>query len=184
MSKHTVFIPETNDFRRLTVRQWLAECRVKDANEGTSQILQLATPVTIIAVLPSGEYIDETVEKSTALFRLLEYIARKSGVISHVFCRSWSLGVVALYELNFAQRTPAHRKGGLNIVRNFLENQRGGRVPLRSAFLDLLAFLEVRPTFFSHLTSTPPHAIRYVSCNERHNVKAGTAKKSRVKKQK
>ena len=175
MSKFTVYVPEGNDRRLMTRNQWLTECVVSEPGQSPRYLI-FTHPVKIHAEL-NGEVLPmESFEKSTELFRYLDTLARQKAVLTSVHSRVWYLAASGLFELNTALRTPALRKGGANVVRHFLENQKGGRTPLRGSFDALLSFLEIRPTPLPFKTKSAPPAKHYVYNGIRHKGEAHRGK--------
>jgi hypothetical protein len=185
MAKHVVNVPEyaTSSRRMMTANQWLAEFAVRDARE-KSRVLIFADPVRVSYLEPLDDKPRVLVcRTSPTLFSLLERLAYAGGILRAVSWRGHSLDAHGLFALNKANQTAAVRKGGLNIVRHWLENKTGTTVPLRGDFLALLSYLEIRPVSRvktgknDSSTSTPDSApaastaIHYVSSRIRHNDK-------------
>ncbi len=146
MPKYTVNVDEVmlrNGRQRLTAGQWLAQCRVYNKSEGRLLVFDLPEPITISAVKNDGEKPETKICRKS--WQILEMFCR--GHLVAVRWRSGYLGPRGLHTLNTALNTAAVRKGGLNIVRHWLENRTGGGGFLREDFFALLSFLEIRPVF-------------------------------------
>jgi hypothetical protein len=147
MAKHTVNVPDyaTSSRQKMTAGQWLAEFRQREAGE-KSQVLVLPDPIRLCYVETRDNVKVSTIcRTSTGFFRMLERLAFGQGVITGLTWRGRQLGAVDLFALNFANRTKATRKNGLNIVRWWLENRAGHRTPLRADVAAFFSYLEIRP---------------------------------------
>lgn len=193
--KHIVHVPESSlahGRRKFTAAQFLAEHKVRDPGEPPSRAFDLRPPITVRwTTRDRGPANQECVTKAARLFALIAEVAGAHGVILSVSCSAWHLGPVGLFFLNRALYTYPHRQGGRNIVRCFVEDHPRIRVPLSGTFLDLLAFLEIRPVsrvkrpISTSLTTSPisvppaPNAIRYVHSRIGHKVKDLKGRKRR-----
>lgn len=148
MAKHTVNVDEAHfrSRRRMTAHEWLTECRVEPGAYRRPAHFRFLSPVWLTFDQGEGRQRERFTE-SPALFRRLSTLVSADAVLIGVRSADWKLAPKGLFTLNHALRTPAVRKGGLNIVRHFLENQRGSRIALKGDFDALLSYLEIRPVF-------------------------------------
>lgn len=133
------------DRRRMTVGQWLValSAREKGVPQGRTRIFDLREPVTVSVVTKDGDKpLTKVCRKSWQLLGMFS-----KGVIVALRWRSGGIGPHGLYALNSALRTAALRKGGVSIVRHWLETRREGTPFLRNDLFALLAYLEIRPVF-------------------------------------
>ena len=149
MTKHVVHVPESAvSSRQLkTAGQWLTEFKVMDRAQ-KSRVHLFPSPVRVGFV--HGAYTESDPQSlvchtSLALFALFQRLKFSGGVICRLTWKGCRIGPKGLYELNHAILTPAVRKGGLNIVRHWLENRRGSLTALAIDFPALLSYLEIRP---------------------------------------
>lgn len=196
MSKYTVHVDEamTRGFRKLTASQWLALTRVYPKSEGRTRVFDLAEPITVSVVASDGgKPVTRVCRKS---WQVLGMIFRP-GLVVALRWRSAGLGPHGLHAFNTARFTAAVRKGGLNIVRHWLEHRPQGRTFLRDDLFALLSFLEIRPVFtrktpktarpFASKPTAPtkPNGIYYVHSYIGHNAKdLGGKKAPRVRRRK
>lgn len=176
--KHTVHVTEADlrNRRKMTAGEWLSATKVYD-RDGPTRVYDLPAPVRVAYVEADERTARaETLKKAPALFRLLDVIGRAKATITAVTWKTGRIGPGGLYALNHAIKTHAVRKGGLNIVRSWLENRPGSRVPFGSDFLDLLSYLEIRPIHKTSKTAPAP-AEYYVYNTVRHNQRGGGRKK-------
>ena len=147
MTTHRVHVPESalRDRRKMTAGQWLTELKIYD--DGKTRAHLFAHPVTVKSAATETTTGRARFVSSPALFRHLDALTRDGHVVLAIYCRGWKLGPHGIARINHALTTPAVRKGGLNIVRHFLENQRHGKTALAGSFDALLSFLEIRPVF-------------------------------------
>lgn len=148
MGKHTVHVPEStlaSDRRRMTAAQWLTEFRVNAPSEGRTSVFRFAAPVRLTFDQGDGLPRHEEFKESPSLFRRLYALALADAVLISVRSEGWKLNAKGLFTLNHALRTPAVRKGGLNIVRHYFDTRSANKIPLRGDFDALLSYLEVRP---------------------------------------
>lgn len=146
MAKFTVNVPEfTGSHRRYNINEFLVEFAENDPADDRKRLFRFREPVCVIVATPENRVSGHLYALSTELFRALQEYVAGGSVIVELGARTWSLSYKAVYELNRALYTPALRKGGLNIVRKWLDTRKGYRTPLRGDFDALLAYLEIRP---------------------------------------
>ncbi len=128
-----------------TAGQWLAEFKVHDKGR-KSQVCVLNPPVRVGYVTSDNLSQQSLVcHSSTGLFALFQRLHLCRGVIVRLGWKGAKLGAKGLYDLNHAIHSFAVKKRGLNIVRHWLETERGCLTATRSDFPALLSYLEVRP---------------------------------------
>lgn len=146
MGRHTVNVPEyALGRKRYTAGQFLAEFAEMDG--GRSKVRDLPRPVTAQWADALENQFLETFRSSSALFAFFQHLHVCRGVIFRLAWKGCKVGPVGLYELNKAIRESAVRKGGINIVRHWLETRRGCMTPLGADLAALFDFLEIRPLF-------------------------------------
>lgn len=145
MPRYIVNVPDNGDRRKFTRGQFLAEFAV--TGDSRPKALDLPRPVTARWVAVNEEKHTETFRSAAALFAFFQRLHICRGVIFALSWKGCSVGYSGLYELNRAVREHAVRKGGLNIVRHWLETRSGCRVPLGVDLAALFDYLEIRPVF-------------------------------------
>ncbi len=144
MTKYIVNYHGDTPRRKYTAGQFLAEfaeCK------GRSRVRDLRNPVRVVWVNSVEVPVVEKCRTAGAIFALFQRVAVAHGAICKLSWKGCTIGHAGLYALNHAIRTPALRKGGLNIVRHWLENRKGSMAPLGCDLSDLFDFLEIRPIF-------------------------------------
>lgn len=162
--RHTVHVTEADlrNGRKMTAGEWLSATKIYD-RDGPSRVHDLTKPVRVTWFDRDDRTRHaETCRRAPQLFRVFETVARARGTVTALTWSGAKLGPGSLYLLNHALRTPAVRKGGLNIVRHWLESRQGGMVALGCDFLSLLSFLEIRPLFAQMADSKKVNAEYYV----------------------
>ncbi len=145
MTRYVVNVPEYITRKKFTPGQFLAEFAEVDG--GRSKIRDLVNPVRVVWV-DAAECIEVDICRTAgAIFALFQRVAVASGAICRLSWTGCTIGPAGLYTLNHAIRHHAIRKGGLNIVRHWLETKRGWRTPLGSDLSALFDYLEIRPIF-------------------------------------
>lgn len=185
MSKHSVNVPDyaLRGRRKYTAGQFLGEFGMM-AGPDDRRLFRFRHPVRVESALTeTGERRVEKFNEEPHLFRHLAELAHTGALILSLRSREWLLGPRGVQTLNLALVTPAVRKGGLNIVRHFLENVKGLRTPIRGDFEALLSYLEIRPLPRVKPAKSAPvnqskvsrsdsaNAIHYVSSRIRHKGK-------------
>lgn len=146
MAKFTVNVPElSNSLRRYSMNEFLVEFAMTEPGTDSKRIFRFKDPIVIVVADSANQLSGHTYEYAGPLFRAFEEIRLADRVLVVVGALGWCLGYRDVYRLNHAVRTPALRKGGLSIIRHFLETKKGARVPLRGDFDALLSYLEIRP---------------------------------------
>lgn len=130
--------------RKYTAGQFLAEFAEV---AGRSRVGDLRKPVRVVWVNSVEVPVVEICRTASAIFALFQRVAIASGAICRLSWIGCTIGPAGLYALNYALRTPALRKGGLNIVRHWLENRKGTMAPLGCDLAALFDYLEIRPIF-------------------------------------
>jgi hypothetical protein len=144
MPRYTVNVPEYALRRKYTPGQFLAEFAEVT---GRSKVRDLRHPVRVTYVTRGEEKVSEVCRTASAIFALFQRVAVAKGALASLSWKGCRIGTAGLYELNHAIREPARRKGGLNIVRHWLETRRGCLTPLGVDLAALFDFLEIRPIF-------------------------------------
>lgn len=144
MSKYVVNYHGETPRRKYTAGQFLAEFAEV---HGRSRVRDLRKPVRVVWVNSVEEPVVEICRTASAIFALFQRVAVASGAICRLSWKGCTIGPAGLYALNHAIRTPALRKGGLNIVRHWLENRKGSMAPLGCDLSDLFDYLEIRPIY-------------------------------------
>ena len=181
MARYIVNVPEYLSRKKFTAGQFLAEFAEVDG--GRSKIRDLVNPVRVVWATSAEVVTVEVCRTAGAIFALFQRVCVASGAICRLSWKGCTIGPAGLFTLNNAIRNVAVRKGGINIVRHWLENRRGCMVPLGCDLAALFDYLEIRPIFRGEKAKTPspsalettapagPNAIRYVSSSIRHNAK-------------
>ena len=183
MTKHLVHVPEyVLSSRQLkTAGQWLTECIIHKGRDKRRQFT-FRSPLSVGYVTSDSLSHESLIcPTSTDLFALFQRLQRCGGVLIRLGWKEAKIGAKGLYELNHAIHTFAIKKGGLNIVRHWLENRRGSMVPLAIDFPALLSFLEVRPILKKN--SVPADTTLSIMSHVRVDImKRKTAGRKRLKK--
>ncbi len=146
MAKFTVNVSEmSNSRRRYSVNEFLVEFAETPRGEDSKRIFRFLNPIVLIVADAANKLQGHRYEYAAQLFRAFEEIRIADQMLVEVGALGWCLSYRDVYQLNHALRTPALRKGGLNIVRHWLENKKGSSRPMRGDFDSLLAYLELRP---------------------------------------
>lgn len=162
MTTHTVHVPESalRDRRKMTAGQFLTEMKIYE--DGATRAHLFGHTVTVKSAATETNTGRARFVSAPALFRHLETLRLSGQVVTGLYCKAWKLGPHGLAKLNLALTTYAVRKGGLTIVRHFLENQRHGKTAMRGSFDDLLSFLEIRPVFLPQAAQIDARSGHYV----------------------
>lgn len=164
MAKHIVHVPESllRSRQLKTSGQWLTETKVHEG-QNSRRLFTFKSPVSV-GYVTSDVLSQQSLRcrTSTELFALFQRLQLSGGVICRLAWKGAKIGAKGLYELNRSIHSPAIRKGGLNIVRHWLENRRGSLTALAIDFPALLSFLEIRPVPSSKNAVASQNAMHYV----------------------